>query len=135
MFDRDLKRVRDFSELDFQGNTTALGSALKKLRERLSGQPLAGILLFTDGNATDLPNGFGDTAGLPPVYPVVIGSADGLHDVRLERADVRLTAFDDAPVSLTVAVAGQGAAGHDLSVTLRPLASAGPAGASAENLP
>ena len=96
IFDRDLKRVRDFSELDFQGNSTALGGALKKLRERLNGQPLAGILLFTDGNATDLPNGLGDTGGVP-VYPVVVGSPDGLRDVRVERADMRLTAFDDAP--------------------------------------
>ena len=132
IFDRDLKRVRDFSELDFQGNSTALGGALKKLRERLNGQPLAGILLFTDGNATDLPNGLGETGGVP-IYPVVVGSADGLRDVRVERADMRLTAFDDAPVSLTVAVAGQGAVGRDLSVTVRRLAAAGTV--AAENLP
>ncbi len=128
VFDRDLRRVRDFSELDFQGSGTALGAALKKLRERYAGapgqaaQPLAGVLLFTDGNATDLPNGLTDTGGLPPVYPVVIGSADGLRDVSIGRTAVSQTAFDDAPVSLHVEVKGTGAAGRDLTVNVRPLA-------------
>jgi uncharacterized membrane protein len=141
VFDRDLRRVRDFSELDFQGTGTALGAALKKLRERYAGapgqaaQPLAGILLFTDGNATDLPNGLTDTGGLPPVYPVVVGSADGLRDVSIGRTAVSQTAFDDAPVTLRAEVNGTGTTGRDLAVSVRPLASDDAAPTPADQLP
>jgi uncharacterized membrane protein len=141
LFDRDLRRVRDFSELDFQGTGTALGAALKQLRERYAGapgqaaQPLAGILLFTDGNATDLPNGLTDTGGLPPVYPVVIGSADGLRDVSIGRTAVSQTAFDDAPVSLHVEINGTGATGRDLTVNVHPLATDDAAPTPADQLP
>lgn len=124
LFDRELRRVRDFGELDFQGNGTALGSALKKLRERLAGQPLAGIILFTDGNATDLPNGLGDTSGLPPIYPVLLGTADGLRDAGIARVEVRQTSFDDAPVTLRTELNAQGLAGNDYLVSLRPLVAA-----------
>ncbi len=119
VFDRDLRRVRDFTELDATGDHTATGDALKKLRERFTGQPLAGILLFTDGNATDLPTGLGDTNGLPPIYPVIVGSAEGLRDVRIDRADVHQTVFDDAPVSVRTTIAGQGVAGLDFTATVR----------------
>lgn len=120
-FDHALRRVRDFAALDFSGDRSDLGLALHQLRERFAGQPLAGVLLLTDGNATDLPNGLGDLAGLPPIYPIVIGQPDGLRDVRIDRADARQTAFDDAPVSLRVAVAASGTSADDLTVSVRPL--------------
>ncbi len=123
VFDHSLRRVSDFSTLDFSGERTALGSALRQLRERFSGQPLAGVLLLTDGNATDLPDGLADTTGLPPIYPVVIGQASHLRDLRLERLTPRQTAFDDAPVSLRVDVAGTGFTGDALTVAVRPLGS------------
>lgn len=104
VFDRQLRRVQDFEALDFQGDRTSLGRALRELRERFAGQPLAGALLFTDGDATDLANGLPDLAGLPPIYPVVVGRPDHLRDVRIERVEVRQTAFDDAPVTLRAAI-------------------------------
>src|SRR5258705_6665949 len=54
VFDARLQATKDFSELAFDGRATSLGAALKTLGERYRGRPLAGILLFTDGNATDL---------------------------------------------------------------------------------
>ena len=121
-FDQALKRVRNFDTLDFSGNRTDLGTALRQVRERFAGQPLAGVLLLTDGNATDLPDGLGDLNGLPPVYALAVGKSDGLRDIRIERADPRQTAFDDAPVSLRVEVAGAGATGENVTVRIRPLA-------------
>jgi len=120
LFDTTLRRVRDFSELDFSGERTSLGAALHDAQERLSGQPLAGIMVFTDGDATDLDGGLADL-GKVPVYPVLVGKPDGLRDVRLEHVDVRQTAFDDAPVSVHAEVAGQGVGAQNLLVSVRPL--------------
>jgi len=121
IFDSSLKRVRDFSELDFTGERTSLAVALRGIRERLAGQPVAGILLLTDGDATDVANGLPDLAGLPPVYPVPLGNPDGLRDIRLSHVDVRETAFDDAPVSVRAEVTDQGIGSQDLSVSVKPL--------------
>ncbi|HTO04326.1 MAG TPA: hypothetical protein VL069_11520, partial [Opitutus sp.] len=118
-FDQSLKRVQAFDTLDFSGNRSDLGAALQQVRERFAGQPLAGVLLLTDGNATDLPNGLGDVTGLPPVYAMAVGEGDGLRDVRIERADPRQTAFDDAPVSLRVELAGAGVTGENVNVRVR----------------
>src|SRR5690606_34498131 len=120
-FDQSLRRVADFSTLDFTGARTDLGATLQQIRERFAGQPLAGIVLLTDGNATDLPDGVANTDGLPPIYPLVVGRAEGLRDLRIERADPRQTAFDDAPVSLRVQVAGSGIDHAPVSINVRPL--------------
>ena len=117
-FDRRLQEVRDFGELDFSGPATALGSALGSLRERYKDQPVAAILLLTDGNATDLPNGLPDLTGLPPVYPVVLGEATSPPDVALRRVSVNPSAFEDAPVRIQAEVAAPGMGSRDLRVRL-----------------
>src|SRR5262245_19127731 len=53
-FDARLQTLKDFSELTFAGRSSALGSALRAIGERYHGRPLAGVLLLTDGNATDI---------------------------------------------------------------------------------
>jgi uncharacterized membrane protein len=126
-FDRDMRRVRDFSELNFQGDRTAIGRMLARVRERFSGEPLAGVVLLTDGNATDLAQGLPELAGLPPIYPVVVGRDGGVRDIRVARADIRQSPFDDTPVTLQVEVAGQGAGSSEVVVKVSELA-AGPAG-------
>src|SRR5688500_2031159 len=57
-FDSRLESARDWANLTFEGKESAIGAALKSVNERFQGQPLAGVLLFTDGNATDLEEGF-----------------------------------------------------------------------------
>src|SRR5216117_1281178 len=57
LFDSRLQSTRDFSDLLFEGRASAIGSALRTLADRYRGQPLAGVLLLTDGNATDIPDG------------------------------------------------------------------------------
>ena len=47
LFDSRVQSTMDFSELQFDGRSTALGAALRTLATRYHGQPLAGILLFT----------------------------------------------------------------------------------------
>ncbi|HEX5500570.1 MAG TPA: hypothetical protein VFX03_15145, partial [Thermomicrobiales bacterium] len=103
-FDARLAPLKDFSELKWTGDSTALAGALTSLAERFRGRPIAGVLLFTDGNATDLPETV-DWKGLPPVYPVVIGSDEELADVSVTRVAVGQTNFETAPVTLTAEIA------------------------------
>src|SRR5207302_7820684 len=53
-FDSRLQSTSDFSELAADGRASAIGSSLRTLAERYRGRPLAGVLLLTDGNATDI---------------------------------------------------------------------------------
>jgi uncharacterized membrane protein len=100
LFDSRIQSTRDFAELDFTGRASALNSSLKTLASRYKGQPLAGIVLLTDGNATDADLTAEELAALPPIYPVVIGrNADG-KDVALQKITVNQTAFEDAPVTI-----------------------------------
>ena len=118
LFDARLQSTRDFSELAFDGRVTSMATALRTLADRYQGQPLAGVLLFTDGNATDLGDGLPDLAGVPPVYPVVMGTDDPVRDVALQRVTVSQTAFEDAPVTLQAEVAASGYSGEPLVAQL-----------------
>jgi uncharacterized membrane protein len=113
-FDARLNALREFNELTFDGRASALGSALRGMAERFAGQPLAGILLFTDGNATDLRNQLPDLAGLPPVYPVLAGHPGAVCDLAIAQVQVSDTVFEDAPVSLQADVAALGLAGETI---------------------
>jgi len=118
-FDSRLQGTRDFSELAFDGRASAIGAALRSLTERYQGQPLAGVLLLTDGNATDLPDGPSPLAGLPPVYPVVIGQGTSLKDIAVEKVTVSQTVFDDAPVTVQAQVVASGYRGGTVTAELR----------------
>ena len=100
IFDTRLQTTTDFHELVFDGRSTAIGAALHTLAERFQGRPLAGVILLTDGNATDLHEPLPDLSKLPPIYPVVIGRRDPVRDVSIQQVAVSQTAFEDAPVSL-----------------------------------
>ncbi len=117
-FDTRLQPVRDFGELTFDGRATALGGALAALRERFARRPLAGVVFFTDGIATDLRDALPPLDGLPPVYPVVVGRAGAVRDLAVEQVQVTQTAFEDAPVTLQVGVRAVGLSGETVETTV-----------------
>ena len=87
------------------------------MAERFKGRPLAGILLFTDGNATDLQTGK-EIPGLPPVYPVVIGNEQPVRDLALQQVRATQTDFEDAPISAQADVLATGYRGEPIVVRL-----------------
>lgn len=111
-FDTRLQSTRDFSELAFDGRASSIGTALHTLGERFRGQPLAGVLLLTDGNATDLSDGKFDATGLPPIYPVIIGRDETINDIAIQKIAVSQTAFEDAPVTVQADVLAGGYGGR-----------------------
>ena len=76
------RSVDGFDALTFDGTGTSLTTSLGALSRRFRGLPLAGVLLFTDGNRTDV--GDLDWSALPPIYPVVPPSGGVAKDVGVE---------------------------------------------------
>jgi uncharacterized membrane protein len=117
LFDSRLQGTKDFSELSFDGRSSAIGGALHALAERYRGRPLAGVLLLTDGNATDI-RGVPDLSGLPPIYPVVLGGVGPVKDISVQQARVSQTEFEDAPVTVQADVSASGCAGNSIVASL-----------------
>jgi len=105
-FDEGLQPTPSLARLDFTGPASNLAGALDTLTQRSAGRPVAGIVLFTDGNATDLsalPESLAESlADGPPIYPVVIGGPLERPDLAITRVEIGQTSFEAAPVTLTV---------------------------------
>jgi len=112
VFDSHLRSMEGFESLAFDGTGTALGTSLSALAKRFQGLPLAGILLFTDGNRTDLADL--DWSSLPPVYPVVPPSRGVVRDVGIRDVSINQTNFESAPVVLRADVAAAGFPGEPI---------------------
>jgi len=116
-FDTRLHAFDDFGALAFDGRSSALGSALETLEGRFRGRPFAGLLLFTDGNATDFAE-LASLPSLPPVYPVIIGGSGPARDLALGKVSVAQSAFEDAPLTVDAALSAFGCAGEPAIVRL-----------------
>lgn len=103
--------------LTFTGTASQLARSLDDLRGRFRDRPLAGVLLMTDGIATDDLEKL-DVTGLPPIYPVMIGKAAGHVDLGVARVAVTTTAFEDAPVTVRAEISQVGCKGERVTVEL-----------------
>ncbi|MCF7974053.1 MAG: glutamine amidotransferase [Phycisphaerae bacterium] len=115
-FDTRLQRLSEVGDLTWQGRASAMYTALDTLNQRYQGRPMAGVLLFTDGNPTDIPTV--QAAPGVPVYPVLTGTAKQPRDLAVTNVSVTQTAFEDAPVTLMADVAASGYAGKTVTVTV-----------------
>ena len=120
-FDTRLQTIDDFGELDFNGHASSLHDALETAAARFRNRPVAGMLLFTDGNATDIPAPAEDFSHLGfPIYPVVDPSRDEpFTDTRITRVTSSQTDFEAAPVTLNVQAASTGFGQHRMVALLR----------------
>jgi uncharacterized membrane protein len=84
-----------------------VAAALRGVRDRFRGQPIAGIVLVSDG---------GDTSGAaeeiaadgPPIFPVAVGSATAGRDREVLSVTSAEAALDDSRVDLASAVVAHG---------------------------
>ncbi len=120
LFDTHLRGCEDFGKLSFDGAGTALVASLGTLSKRFRGLPLAGVLLFTDGNRTDL--GDVNWSGLPPIYPVVPPSAGVGQDVGVSQISVSQTNFESAPAVIRADVVAVGYQGKPIVAVVADLA-------------
>lgn len=118
-FETRLEPVFNFSDLAFDGDGSAMMTALKTVAQRYHGRPNAGILLFTDGNATDFQADSIDWNQLPPIYPVVLGRDKPGRDIRVSRVSVAQTNFELAPVTILAEVTTAGYTGQSIVIELQ----------------
>ncbi len=111
-FDSHLRAVDGFEGLTFDGTGTALATSLSALSRRFRGLPLAGVLLVTDGNRTDV--GDVDWSGLPPIYPVAPPAGGVAKDVGVNQVSVSQTNFESAPVVVRADVSAIGFRGQKI---------------------
>ena len=118
IFDSRLRRTTDFSEMAFDGRASSIGTTLRTIANRYKNRPLAGIILLTDGNATDMLDQPYDLSDVPPVYPVVIGSSQPQKDISLSNVSVSQSSFEDAPVTIKADVDASGYSGKTIAIDL-----------------
>jgi len=118
IFDSRIRRTTDFSELSFDGKASSVATALRTVAERYNNRPLAGVLLLSDGNATDMIAQSYDFSDIPPVYPVVIGGPRPQKDISLNNVTVSQTSFEDAPVTIKADIETAGYADKTIALDL-----------------
>jgi hypothetical protein len=95
-------------------SATAIGAAIRQTIAANQGQPIAGILLLTDGqsNAGESPAKSAEFAAAEgvPVVPIALGTAEGPRTARITRIDVSPVVFTRDPSSLHILVESRGMA-------------------------
>lgn len=117
-FERRVHPVDDFDSLGFDGSGSVIFSSLSHVAKRLHGRPNAGMLLFTDGHSTDELTELAAVDQLPPIYPVVVGGASELRDIRVSRVAVTQTNFEESPVTIAVEIGVTGVQDETIVVQL-----------------
>lgn len=113
-----LQQVDRFDPVEFNGTASGLQTALRQLKQRYEGQPLAGIILLSDGIATDATGSLDELAGMAPVYPILPPDDSSQPDVAVGSFSVTQTAFDDAPVTIQVQPAIVNVKSGQVAITL-----------------
>ena len=113
-----LQQIDHFEPVEFNGTASGLQTALRQLKLRYEGQPLAGVILLSDGIATDATGSLEELVGMPPVFPVLPPDDASLPDVAIGTYSVTQTAFDDAPVTIQVQPVAVNVTSGQVAVTL-----------------
>jgi uncharacterized membrane protein len=128
--DRFLVRVFRFSstagranavkDLTFSGSQTNLGAALDGVREELSGLPVAGIVLVSDGADTSDASVAKAVLGLKaaklPVFSVGVGGQRLERDIQVDRVSTPRTVLKDSSLLVDVVVTHSGFGGRTVTV-------------------
>ena len=111
-FSSAAERLQTTADLTFQGTSTHFGDALDRARDELSGLPVAGLVVVTDGadnSATTLDQSIGGlkAQGIP-VFPVGVGKERLAHDVQVTRAEAPRRALKGTSLVIDVVVTQTG---------------------------
>lgn len=99
-FGSSLQRVANFGALDFTDEASSINSAIQETQQRLASAPLAAILVFSDGIATDPTLTESILENVPPIFPIISGSESQVPDLSIQTLEVQQSAFGDSKVQL-----------------------------------
>ena len=117
-FDARTRRIQDADQLEASGQSSSLGSALTNIRDRLRHRPVAGVMVWTDGNATDI-NKASRLADLGiPVFPVVAKDAPSFSDLRLADVSIAQSNFETSPTTVSAVVENLSETDRNVTVSL-----------------
>jgi uncharacterized membrane protein len=114
-FSSTADRVQSANELKYEGSSTRLGGALDRARDELSGLPLAGLVMMTDGADTSDAAIDESIASLKarqiPVFTVGVGQERFARDVQVTRVETPRTALKGTSLVVNVVLTQTGYAG------------------------
>ncbi|HXW08123.1 MAG TPA: glutamine amidotransferase [Vicinamibacterales bacterium] len=119
-FSSTAARVASPDDLTFSGAQTKLGSALDGARQELSGLPLAGLVLVSDGaDTTDAELGealLALKAASVPVFTVGVGQPSLARDIQIDRVSAPRAALKGTSLMIDVVVTQSGYAGETVTL-------------------
>jgi uncharacterized membrane protein len=114
-FSSTADRLQGAADLSYEGSTTRLGGALDRARDELSGLPLAGLVMVTDGADTSDSALDESIASLKarsiPVFTVGIGQEKFARDVQITRVETPRSALKGTSLVVNVVLTQSGYAG------------------------
>ena len=103
----------------FRGERTDLAGALSRVEADFAGRNLRGVVLISDGRATDGRNPAFLAERFPvPIWTAVAGDSVSSRDVQLVRAVTNEVAYVGSPLPVQVGVRAVGFAGQTVPVTI-----------------
>ena len=115
-FSSDVERINGTGELAYSGTKTRLGDALDQVRQEMSGVPMAGVVVVSDG-ADNAPNPFGPQllpmkASGVPVYTVGVGRERFEKDIQVSRVETPAKVLKGSSLVVDVVVKQHGYSGQ-----------------------
>ncbi|HEY7283828.1 MAG TPA: glutamine amidotransferase [Vicinamibacterales bacterium] len=116
------ERVASAGDLKFGGTATRLGQALDRARDELSGLPLAGLVMVTDGADTSDAAIDETLASLKartiPVFTVGLGQERFAKDIQVTRVETPRDVLKGTALVVDVVVTQAGYAGQTVPITV-----------------
>jgi hypothetical protein len=121
-FSSSAERVQSAANLQYAGTSSRVAPALQRATDELSGLPLAGLVLVSDGaDTTD--ESLDDSlsrlkARSIPVFTVGLGQEHFAHDVQITRVETPRSTLKGTSLSVDVVVSQTGYAGATVPLTV-----------------
>ncbi len=117
-FSSSADRLAKTTDLQYGGTSTHLGQALERARDELSGLPLAGLVMVTDGADTSDTSLDEPLASLKarsiPVFPVGVGQEHFDRDIQITRVETPRSTLKGTSLAVDVVISQTGYAGSSV---------------------
>jgi uncharacterized membrane protein len=119
-FSSSADRLPNTGDLKYGGTATHLGQALERARDELSGLPLAGLVMVTDGADTSDATLDEPLASLKartiPVFPIGVGADRFDRDIQITRVETPRSTLKGTNLAVDVVISQTGYAGTAVSL-------------------